>query len=290
GAEAGDRGPFSRTAGGHRDVEITRNVAERSRRCEGDQHWGAEGSRSSCNGHPSPGLDQRIMTMDTERLIERMAATVEPVRPLARPWIRTAAWLLVAIPYVALVVFVVSPRADLISKALEWRYVIEQLAALATAITAATAAFATVIPGYDRKFLFLPALPLAIWLGSLGDGCVEDWIHLGPDGLSLQPDWSCFPAIVVVGAVPAIAMAVMLRRGAPLTPHVTSALGGLAAAGLGNFGLRLFHSQDVSLMVLVWQVGAFGMLAVMGAWAGRYPLNWRSIVTATGRSALLHRL
>jgi hypothetical protein len=230
------------------------------------------------------------MTMDTERLIERMAATVEPVRPLARPWIRTAAWLLVAIPYVALVVFVVSPRADLISKALEWRYVIEQLAALATAITAATAAFATVIPGYDRKFLFLPALPLAIWLGSLGDGCVEDWIHLGPDGLSLQPDWSCFPAIVVVGAVPAIAMAVMLRRGAPLTPHVTSALGGLAAAGLGNFGLRLFHSQDVSLMVLVWQVGAVCMLAVMAALAGRYLLNWRSIVTATGRSALLHRL
>jgi hypothetical protein len=81
------------------------------------------------------------MTMDTEKLIERLAEVVEPVRPLARPWIRTAAWLLVAVPYVALIVFVVSPRADLISKASEWRYVIEQLAALATGITAATAAF-----------------------------------------------------------------------------------------------------------------------------------------------------
>src|SRR6516162_6805190 len=113
------------------------------------------------------------MTMDTEKLIERLAEVVEPLRPLPRPWIRTAAWLLVAIPYIALVVFVVSPRGDLISKALEWRYVIEQLAALATGITAATAAFATVIPGHDRKFLFLPVLPLAIWLGSLGDGCVK---------------------------------------------------------------------------------------------------------------------
>src|SRR5215510_13193127 len=164
------------------------------------------------------------MTMDTEKLIERLAEVVEPVRPLARPWIRMGAWLLVAIPYVALVVIVVSPRADLISKASEWRYVIEQLAALATGITAA---FATVIPGYDRKLVFLPALPLAIWLGSLGDGCLEDWIHLGPNGLSLRPDWFCFPAIVLVGAVPAIAMAVMLRRGAPLTPHITAALGGL---------------------------------------------------------------
>jgi hypothetical protein len=227
------------------------------------------------------------MTIDTEKLIERLAATVEPVRPLARPWIRTAAWLLVAIPYVALVVFVVSPRADLVSKASDWRYVIEQFAALATGITAATAAFATVIPGYDRKFLFLPALPLAIWLGSLGDGCVEDWIHLGSDGVSLRPDWFCFPAIVLVGAVPAIAMAVMLRRGAPLSPHTTTALGGLAAAGLGNFGLRLFHSQDASLMVLVWQVGTVLVLAAMAAWAGQYLLNWRSIIGTNRRSVLI---
>jgi hypothetical protein len=226
--------------------------------------------------------------VDTEELMGRMAAGLEPVRPLARPWIRMAAWLLIAVPYAALVVFVVSPRPDLISKALESRYVIEQLAALATGITAATAAFATVVPGYDRKFLFLPAVPLAIWLGSLGDGCVEDWIHFGPDGLSLQPDWFCFPAIVLVGAVPAIAMAVMLRRGAPLTPHITAALGGLAAAGLGNFGLRLFHSQDASLMVLVWQVGTVFILTVIAAWAGHYLLDWRSII-GTARSNVLLR-
>jgi hypothetical protein len=226
------------------------------------------------------------MTMDTEKLIEHLAEIVEPVRPLPRPWFRMAAWLLVAIPYVALVVFVVSPRPDLISKASEWRYAIEQVAALATGITAATAAFATVIPGYDRKFLFLPALPLAIWLASLGEGCVQDWIYFGPDGLSLRPDWFCFPAIVLVGAIPAIAMAVMLRRGAPLTPHLTVALGGLAAAGLGNFGLRLFHSQDASLMVLVWQVGTVFILTAMAAWAGPYLLNWRSIVGTNRRSVL----
>lgn len=218
------------------------------------------------------------MTMDTEKLIERLAEAVEPVRPLSRPWMRTAAWLLVAIPYVALVVLAASPRADLLAKASEWRYLVEQLAALATGIAAAAAAFATTIPGYDRRILFLPALPLAIWLGSLGEGCLQDWIQFGPDGLSLRPDWFCFPAIVLVGAVPATAIAVMLRRGAPLTPHITTALGGLAAAGLGNFGLRLFHSQDASLMVLVWQVGTVFILTAFAAWAGQYLLNWRSIV------------
>jgi hypothetical protein len=227
------------------------------------------------------------MTMDTEKLIAHLAEVVKPVRPLPRPWIRMVAWLLVAIPYVVLVVFVVSPRADLISKASEWRYVIELVAALATGMTAATAAFASVVPGYDRKFLFLPALPLAVWLGSLGQGCVQDWIQLGPNSLSLQPDWFCFPAIVLVGAVPAIAMAVMLRRGAPLTPHITTALGGLAAAGLGDFGLRLFHSQDASLMVLVWQVGTVFILTATAAWVGHYLLNWRSAIGITRRNVLV---
>lgn len=225
--------------------------------------------------------------MDTEKLIDRLADVAAPVRPLPRPWIRTAAWLLVAVPYVVLVVFVVAPRGDLISKLSEWRYVVEQVAALATGITAATAAFATVIPGYDRKFLFLPVLPLAIWLGSLGQGCIQAWIELGPAGLSLRPDWFCFPAIVLVGAVPAIAMAVMLRRGAPLTPHMTTALGGLAAAGLGDFGLRLFHPQDASLMVLVWQVGTVFILTAMAAWAGHYLLNWRSIVGTARRNVVV---
>src|SRR2546428_12110077 len=100
------------------------------------------------------------MTMDTEKLIERLAKAVEPVRPLARPWIRTAAWFLVAVPYVALVVFLVSPRADLIAEGSELRYVIEQLAALAIGITAATAAFATVLPGHDRHLLLLPVFPV----------------------------------------------------------------------------------------------------------------------------------
>jgi hypothetical protein len=57
----------------------------------------------------------------------------------------------------------------------------------------------------------------------------------------------------------------MLRCGPPLTPHTTTALGGLAAAGLGNFGLRLFHPQDAGLTVLVWQVGTVCLLPAIAA-------------------------
>jgi len=222
-----------------------------------------------------------MMTMDTDRLIQALADTAKPVRPLPRPWVRSAMWLAIAIPYLALVVYVMSPRADLMTKISEARYLIEQFGALATGIGAAIAAFATTVPGYSRRILLLPILPLAIWLGSLGHGCVSAWLQFGADGLSLKPDWFCFPAIVLVGAIPAAAMVAMLRRGAPLMPCTTVALGGLAAAGLGNFGLRLFHLQDASLMVLVWQFGSVFVLAMLAGLMGRYILNWRSIVGVT---------
>ena len=218
------------------------------------------------------------MTEQTNGLIQRLAESSIPVRRLRAPWTRTIFWLAIAVPYLALVVFVVSPRGDLIAKMSDPQFVIEQIAALATGIAAAVAAFATIVPGFSRKVLLLPAVTLAVWLGSLGQGCVQDWIRLGPNGLSLRPDWFCFPSIVLVGAVPAIAMAVMVRRGAPLTPHLTAALGGLAAAGLGNFGLRFFHPQDASLMVLVWQFGSVFILSAFASWAGRYLLNWRPLI------------
>lgn len=225
------------------------------------------------------------MIGDTEALIRRLAEHGEPVRPLPRPWIRAAAWLVLSASYIGVVLLLKSPRNDLSSELSQPHFLIEQVAALATGIAAAAAAFASVVPGHNRKFLALPLLPLAVWLGSLGQGCVQDWIQLGPQGLSLRPDWFCLRAIAVLGAVPAIAMALMLRRGAPLTPHLTTALGGLAAAGLGDFGLRFVHHEDASVMVLVWQFGAVCVLSALAAGAGRYLLNWPSIARADRRGA-----
>ena len=223
--------------------------------------------------------------MNTELFITRLVEISTPVRPLAPPRWRTICWAALALPYVALVVFVVAPRGDLATKLVDANYAVEISAAFATGLTAAFAAFATAVPGHNRRIASLPLFPLAIWLGSLGHGCIQTLI--GPDGLSIHPDWFCVPAIVLVGAIPAIAMALMLRRGAPLKPHLTAALGGLAAAGLGDFGLRLFHEQDASLVVLIWQFGTVFMLTILAALAGQYLLNWRSIIEASHFQAAL---
>lgn len=221
--------------------------------------------------------------MDTEQLIAKLSADARPVDRLGKPVGRALTWLAVGVPYVALVAFValtISPRVDLASKLGDFRYMLEQGAALATAVLAAVAAFSMGVPGRSRWLALLPVPGLAVWLGSLGEGCWRAWVRMGPDGLVLSPDLVCFPAIVTAGAIPGIAMVAMMRRGAPIAPHLTVALGALAAASLGNFGLRLFHPQDASLMILVWQFGTVAVLSALGGLFGQRVLSWRPMTIA----------
>jgi hypothetical protein len=85
-------------------------------------------------------------------------------------------------------------------------------------VCAAHAAFASSIPGSPKWMLWLPAAPLAVWIASLGRQCWQAWFAFGPEGVVFRPDLVCLPIIAMVGAVPAIAMVAMARRGAALTP------------------------------------------------------------------------
>jgi hypothetical protein len=60
---------------------------------------------------------------------------------------------------VALVLLMVRWQGRLFWPASDGRFGVEEVAALATAITAAGAAFASVVPGYDRRWLLLPVVP-----------------------------------------------------------------------------------------------------------------------------------
>ena len=212
--------------------------------------------------------------METSDLIRQLTASAVPVRRLAPPWRRTAAWLAIALPYVALVVVLMSPRDDLARQWVDAQFQVELVSAVLTAILAAGAAFAMTVPGQSRLIWMLPVAPLAVWLASLGRNCIADWLAQGPDGLRLRIDWECLPPAFVAGIVPAVAMVAMLRRGAPLFPRATVAMGALAVAALANAGLQLYHDEDASLMVLVWHLGSVALLAALASWLGRFVLRW----------------
>src|SRR5258708_17614827 len=201
------------------------------------------------------------MTFDSEVTIQRLVQDLRPVARLASPFRRSCVWLVAATPYVAGLVLLFPLRPDLAAKFADARYAVEQAAALATALLAAWAAFSMTIPGYDPRRKVIALVPLAVWVGVLVEGCVEDLIRFGWSGMTFEADWICFPMIALVGAWPAVLMVIMLRRGAPLAPYGTIAMGALAAAGLGDVALRLFHEQDVNLTVLIWQLGSTIVLA-----------------------------
>jgi hypothetical protein len=211
----------------------------------------------------------------TDDLIRQLAAGAAPVRRLRPPWLRAVAWLAIASAYVALVVLLHPGMPQVTRDMLDLRMIVEWCAAVATALTAAWTAFCSTVPGYDRRLLWLPVVPALVWGGSLGAGCLGDWLRYGPDGVAIHADWACLPPAILIGSVPLVVILAMLRRGAPLRPHVSVALAGLAVAGLGNAGLRFFHPGDASVIILVWHAGvAFALTALAGV-LGRMVLNWR---------------
>jgi hypothetical protein len=213
--------------------------------------------------------------METNELIERLAADLRPVRQLRPPWMRALLWMGIALPSVAVVVWSKLMMLDPAQMSADPRFMIEQAAALATAVTAAIAAFRSAIPGFDRRILLLPLVPLGLWLASVGHGCLQDWLRLGSEGLTVRPDWDCLPMATVIGIVPAAAIVVMLRKGAPLNPRLTLALAAVAVAAVASFGLQFAHFRDVSIMVLTWHLGAVAVLFALGGWLGEGVLGWR---------------
>ncbi len=213
------------------------------------------------------------MNDGTEALIDRLSREAAPVRPLAPPHRRVALWLMPGLAVLALAVAWMGPREDLGARLVEARFLIEQGAALLTALAAAFGALVLCTPGMDRRLALLPVLPGAVCAGMLGLGCLADWMRAGAEGLRLAPEPACLGYIALIGIVPALVLVAMLRRGVPLAPRATLFLAGLAAAGLANFGLRLFHDTDAALMVLVWQFGSVLLLSAAAALTGRAVLG-----------------
>ena len=205
--------------------------------------------------------------METNELITRLTADLKPVRPLRPPWARAGLWLALALPCVAALVWgTLNVDAALVTS--DARFMVEEAATLATALTAAYAAFASAVPGFDRRLLLLPLAPLTVWLASIGHGCLQDWIQLGTDGLAIRPDWDCLLLATMIGVVPAAAIIAMLRAAPPLRPRATLALAALAVAALANFGLQFAHVHDASIMVLTWHLGGAAVFSALGGWLG----------------------
>ncbi len=202
------------------------------------------------------------MSDSTQALIGQLASGLRPVRRLPRPWVRAAIWLAA----VLLVAIVLASTTDLREAAARVAAApdlsLAVVGSVATMGLAALAACALSVPGYSRRWAWLPAPAAALWLGASGVGCLR--------GLALatlhRASWGeaathCLPFILRTSIALALPLAVLLWWARPLRPGLVALLGGLAVAS-GSASLLWFaHPYDASYEDLLVHLAA--VLAVV---------------------------
>ena len=153
-------------------------------------------------------------------------------------------------------------------------FVVSMLGALATAMLAALASFKLNLPESSRWWLLLPLPGFAVWVSTIGYGCLTDWVSMNPDGIQFGEAARCFATLLMTSAPLSAAMLIMLRHAAPLRPTIVSSVGGLAIAAVTSFALSLLHSLDATVMILIWNLGMAAMIAGLASALGRPLLAW----------------
>jgi hypothetical protein len=210
----------------------------------------------------------------TPDLIEALAANVTPVRRLRPPLARATLWLSFAVVVLALLAVSHGGRPDLTQRLHQPTFVVSIAASLLTGILAALAAFLVSLPDRSRAWLLLPLPALAVWISTIGYGCLTDWVVVNPGSLRLGEAARCFATLVLVSVPLSLLLFVMLRHAAPLRPMPVALTGSLAVAGITASALSLFHEFDATVMILMWNLGSATLLVGLGTLLGRKMLAW----------------
>jgi hypothetical protein len=214
--------------------------------------------------------------MRTEQLIDELVHDLRPAPPLRPAWVRAGWWLLGAVAYLGLLTLLLTSSADVAANGTAWRFIAPQVTAFVMAASAAVAAFASTVPGASRRPLLATAAAAIVWTASLLGEAVQELSLPGPVALIAPEEWLCVAMAVIGGALPALGMAFMLRRGALLSPALTAALGAVAITGLANIAACVSHPHPSSAVILVWHGGFILALAALAAWGGRRVLDHAS--------------
>jgi hypothetical protein len=211
---------------------------------------------------------------NTSDLIDALADSVTPVRRLRPPFLRAAIWLLLAAIVLALLSLAHGVRSDLSERLRQPAFVVSMIGALATAALAAMASFKLSLPDSSRRWLLLPLPALAVWVSTIGYGCLTDWVRIDPQGIHMGEAFRCLATLLLTSVPLSIAMLVMLRHAALLRPTAVAAIGGLAVAAMTSFALSLIHDLDATMMILLWNLGSAALIAGLASAFGGPTLAW----------------
>jgi hypothetical protein len=210
----------------------------------------------------------------TSDLIDALVDSATPIQRLRPPSLRATLWLALALGVLGILCIAHGVRPDISMRLQQPVFVMSMIGAFATAVLAALASFKLSLPDSSRWWLLLPTPALAVWVSTIGYGCLTDWITMGPDGVRMGEAVRCFATLLLTSVPLSIAMLIMLRHAALLRPTAVSTAGGLAIAAMTSFALSLIHNLDATIMILIWNLGVAALIAGLASAFGRPTLSW----------------
>jgi hypothetical protein len=200
----------------------------------------------------------------TGQLIDGLVRDAAPVRRLRRPIVRSALWLGAALLVVALAALLHGLRPDLTAHLTERDFLVPFGLALATGILAAIAAFMASLPDRSRWWLLLPVPTFVLWIATLGEQCLTEWVATAPDGATMPGVTAkCFITLVITSLPLQLGLMAMLRHAARLRPYLVTVVGGIAVAALTAAALRAMNEPDATLLVIVWNLLVAGAIVAL---------------------------
>lgn len=201
--------------------------------------------------------------MDTDDLLASLTRDLKPVRRVAHPLLTAAGWLAFAGVVIGLAILLFGLSPDLPRRMARGTEVAQVILAGVTGILAAIAAFELAMPDRDDRWALLPLPAAALWVVTMGFGCLQDVWALGWDGLRTGLSLGCLQFIVGFGVPLTAAVLWLARHAAPLRPGPVAALGALAAAAVANVGLTMVHPLDAALETLLWHGGSVALVVLL---------------------------
>ncbi|MCU0888172.1 MAG: DUF1109 domain-containing protein [Rubritepida sp.] len=211
--------------------------------------------------------------MTSEELVARLAGALRPVRRLPPPPVLLAGWTALAMAVIGLAAALIGVHRTE-GAGVGGFESLHLLGAALTALLAGLAAFELALPDRDRRWGWLPLPGLALWLGTMGAGCLGQWMDAGPDGIPFWVSWQCMGFIAGLGLPLSVAILWLTRHAAWARPGPVAACGALSAAAFASLGLTLVHPTYGPVMVLAWH--GLAVLAVTGLMAMAAPRLMRA--------------
>jgi hypothetical protein len=211
------------------------------------------------------------MPRSTDQLIERLAASAEPVKRLRSPLIRASLWLVAVAAVAALLLPLFADFPLFARKLQDAKFIAELAGTLLTGIGAVIAAFYLSVPDRSPAWALLPIPPLILWLASSGYNCYREWITFGTKGWELGESADCFTTILAFSVPLGLALIVALRRARPIAPIPVATLGGLGVAAISAFLLQFNHAVDATFLDLGVHLAAIWIVVMVVSAMARVP-------------------